>query len=86
MEGWLYDLYRLHLESTLSFLIPLFLCMIIVGIILGLIKIFTSIKDHSISYAGRLLALSIVLMMFGASLFDRLQELATRAWSGGLTP
>lgn len=86
METWLYELYRLHLESIVAFLIPLVIAAIIVGLIIGLLQAFTSIKEESISYAGKLLAVFVVLLMYGSQYAERLKDLAVQAWSGGLNP
>jgi|GEM_PF-3528062 len=86
MDTWLYELYRLHLESLLGFLTPLVIAAALVGLVMGLLQSFTSIKEDSISYAGKILAVFFVMLMYGAQYAERLRDLAIQAWSGGLNP
>lgn len=86
MDTWIYELYRLHLESMVGFLTPLVVAAVLVGIVVGLLQAFTSIKEESISYAGKLLAVFLVLLMYGAQYAERMKDLAVQAWSGGLNP
>ncbi len=86
METWLFEILRAVTEVSLSFILPSVGICLFITIIVGLLQAFTNIKDEAIAYAGKLLGVGLVIIIFAGGFSESLRELAIKAWSGGFTP
>lgn len=86
MEAQLFDLLRIVVETALSFMVPLILGVTLASLLVGILQAVTSIREETISFAGRATAVFVIISSFGPSLVDRIRSLAEQAWSGGITP
>lgn len=86
MESWLFDLIRSLVEVSLGFIVPSVLVCLFIAIVVGLLQSFTNIKDELISYAGKLVGVFAVILIFSGAFAESLKDLAVKAWSGGFAP
>ncbi len=86
METQLFDMLRLVVETSLSFMVPLLIGVTVASLFVGTLQAVTSIREETISFAGRAVAVFVVISFFGPALVDRIRYIAEQAWSGSVFP
>ncbi|MBT3436225.1 MAG: flagellar biosynthesis protein FliQ [Oceanospirillaceae bacterium] len=77
-QGTVLDIGREALLVTASIAAPMLLVALVVGLLIGIVQAATSINEMTLSFIPKLVALTLVLYLFGSWQITVLTDFATR--------
>ena len=83
MDPEFYSILRLAAGAALLMMVPILIVSIGAGLLGGVLQTVTSIKEETVSYTLKLVALVLLITFLSQRYVDAIVALALQAWRGG---
>ena len=75
------DIAREAIYTTIITSAPLFLISLIVGLIVSIFQTVTSIQEQTLTFVPKIIAIFLVMMLYGSWMLDTMSGFMTDLWS-----